>query len=227
MHDLPESGPDPSQIIERLKVFYSTHPYIFHKLEYKLYPDHTSLVPYATENGIFIKKDGVQYSQLSSIESLTTSEYNIGIDNDEKMMMISNIVQIPGTSPIEKFESMISPDADIKVNTLAPQLGELQYQSEEGEIEELRLVYNMDTYQIVKLTFKYRRGIQLSTDAESDFVTTRLEVEYTTSTTETHYSEKLKMDTYAVFYDGQWTLTPAYHNYELIKNIQSYTQTDN
>lgn len=220
-------GQEPKQILDKLRDFYSKHPYIYHELSYRMFPDHKSSIPSSTEKGIFIQKGEIRYSQLATIESLTTSSYSIGVDHDDKVIMISNIIHIPATDPLQNVESVIDPETRMMINQISANRSELRFEMDEGEIEQMQIVYDPSTFQIQKMIFNYRRSIPLSADEDDQSGTPRLEVEYSTTLFEETNPEILKVSTYISGQGKHWRVTPKFHDYELINNIQEYPRQNN
>jgi|WetSurMetagenome_2_1015567.scaffolds.fasta_scaffold275836_1 hypothetical protein len=215
---------DPKLTLEGINKFYTTHDYIYHELSYLLYPDHTSTIPYSIEKGIFIKQGDAQYSQLASIESLTTKEYTVGIDNDEKIVMISNHITISPTGPLADADTWMTSDSKATIQPVSDQLNALSISLDDGEVEKAVITYDVKTFQPVKLVLIYRRSIQLSTEEETTPVQPRLEIEYTRTSFDTQGKGKLDISGYVLKKGSQWVLSPKYKDYELINTINEYPE---
>lgn len=207
-------------VMGQIEQFYIAHPYIDQEVTYSLYSDFTSTIPYAIEKGVYIRSMEASYSQLASIESLTTKTLSIGVDHDEKVVMISNTISIPATDPSAIIRSQIPSGATVYVAYVSDRYGEIVCQAEFGEIEEARIVYNLKTFQPLRILLTYRRTIQLSDEADSPFVSPRMEIEYTRTSFDQEGRDNLDIDTYCIRSKGEWRLAPALASYELIQNIQ-------
>jgi len=211
---------DPQAILKKLESFYTSHAYIYQELQYDLYSTSNYSTPESTEKGVFIKKGAIQYSLLGPVEQLTTTAYTLVIDQEEKMMMISNLIQIPATSPIQEYQNLPTSGTKANIKALTINKSELQFQIETGEIAECRLEYNTQTYEILKLVLYYRRKIQLSSDGNEDPIAPRLEVLYSNTSFEERNSEKLKLTSYVYGEGDHWRPSAQYQDYEFINNIK-------
>ncbi|HMG14342.1 MAG TPA: hypothetical protein VK590_02775 [Saprospiraceae bacterium] len=211
---------EPKFILDHIGKFYSSHDYIYQELSYHLFADHKSSAPQSIENGVFIKQGDTYYSQLLSIESLTTKEYTIGIDNEEKEIMISNHLFLSPTNPLENIDSWISAKSLIEIKQGSDGLNSLSFKIENGEIEEVFITYDINTYQVTRLVMNYRRSIQMETDTDSDFVKPRLEIEYHKTSFDNQEKERLNINSYLIRKGTQWFLSAKYSDYELINNIR-------
>ena len=220
------SPSDPKLILEGIQKFYTSHDYIYHELTYILYSEHSSTRPYSTEKGIFIKQGAIQYSQLASIESLTTKDYTMGIDHDEKEIMISNHISIPPTNPLAKVQDWIGDKSLVTIKPVSDHLSTLIIKIVKGEIEESSLTYDIKTYEPVKLVMKYRRSIQLATDSESPLVQPRLEIEYNQTSLDGKGKERLNINAYLFKQGNSWKQALKYKDYELINNIHEFPESN-
>lgn len=214
---------DPKSIMENIRKFYTSHDYIYHELSYGLYSDHESSTPHSIDKGVFIKQGDAQYSRLASVESLTTKDYTIGVDHDEKLIMIANHISIPPTGPLRNADRWISEGASITVRTVSDQLHSISITAEYGEVEEAEVVYHNQTFQPVKLVLKYRGAIQLDAEPESPYIQPKLEIDYLGTRFDGQEKERLDMSYYVVMDGDRWELSPRYREYELINNIHEYS----
>lgn len=221
----PPVSTDPKIVLEHIQQFYSSHAFIYQELSYQLYADQQATIPYSIDRGIFIKQGEVQYAQLASIESLTTRDYTIGIDREEKIVMISNHISLPATGPIADADTWVSSEgSSVTLKPVSDRQEAVVVKMEYGEVEEADIIYEADTFQPVKLVLIYRRGIQLEMDPESPFVQPRLEVEYTRTSLDEQGQDRLDMQTYVTGKGKDWKLSPAYGDYELINNIHDFPE---
>lgn len=216
---------DPKVVLEKIQQFYTSHEYIYQELAYSLYAEHGASTPQSIEKGLFIKQGEVQYSQLSSIESLTTSEYTIGVDHEEKLVMIANHLSIPATGPLGNADQWFADQSSISVKAVSDRLNALSFQLEYGEVEEAAILYDVQSFQPVKLVLKYRKGIQLDTEhTEAPYTQPRLEIEYLNTNFGDKGKEHLRMDSYLILKGKQWELSAQYRAYELINNINEFPE---
>lgn len=213
---------DPKLALEQINKFYTVHPDIYQEVSYHLFADHQTTIPYSIDKGIFIKHGVIQYSQLSTIESLTTKDYTIGIDHDEKLIMIANHISLPATNPVANAESWVSSSSDITLKPVSDRLQALTIKMEYGEIEQADIIFDINSFQPVKIIMHYRRSIQLEADSESPLVQPRLEIEYTLTSFEIKEKERLNINAYLIYKNKQWTLSPKFREYELINNIREF-----
>src|SRR5688572_3329428 len=150
---------DPKVEAEGLRNFYKSNPYIYHELSYRLYENRTAITPFSTESGIYIKQENAQYSLLSSLESLTTKAYTLSVDNEDKIVMISNHITIPPTGPMVSIDNWIDPKSTMSVRNVSDRWNALSIGIPEGEVEEAILTYDVKTFQPVKIILNYRRSI--------------------------------------------------------------------
>ncbi len=213
---------DPKVVLENLRAFYSKHGYIYHELSYTLYASHSSDSPYSVDKGIFIQQDGVRYSQLASIESLTNGEYTIGVDNDERLMMIANNIYLPpNATPVDQLEAWTANPDYVEVKYGSEQYDFLLIKTEIGEVEKVEIWFDKLTFQPAKMIFNYRRSIVLETDADGDPVQPRMEIEYLQTGFEGQGQERLNLEAFVVHTPNGWQPAPAYKGYELIENIHT------
>lgn len=210
---------DTQAIIDSIQRFYTSRDYIYHELSYSLYADHTSSVPHSVEKGLFIKQGDVQYSRLSSVESLITPEYSLGIDHDEKLIMISNLISLPANSPVGNMARWVPDGVAISIHSVSDQLNALSVKAKYGEVEEVEIVYDIHTFQPVKFVLKYRRAIQLDTETDTPPVQPKMEIDYLFTGFDGQEKERLNLNAYALEKAGHWTLAPQYRGYEMINNI--------
>lgn len=210
---------DPKYVIASLRGFYKTNPYIYHELSYQLYKDQSAATPYSTESGLYIKQGDTQYSQLSSLESLTTKEYTVSIDNEDKTLMISNHISILSTGAMVSIENWIDPNSTLSIRSVSDRWNELSVIMPQGEVEEAIITYDVKTFQPINLILHYRRSIQLTSEEDSPYVQPRLEIKYTKTLFEEHNIDKLKMGTYVYGSGDHWRLASKYNGYEFINNI--------
>ncbi len=217
---------DSKAVIEGLRNFYKSKPYIYHELSYRLYQDMTATTPSSIESGLYIKKGESQYSLLSSLESLTTKAYTLSVDNEDKIIMISNHVAIPPSGPMVSLDHWIDPKSTLSVKSISDRWNALLIVMPEGEVEEAIITYDLKTFQPVKIVLNYRRSIQLTSDENSPNVQPRLEIEYVKTSFEEQEAERLVMSTYVYGSGDHWRLTSRYNGYELITNIHELTDQD-
>ncbi len=191
---------DPYIVLDRINKVYAEHSYIYHELAYELYADFNSTIPVSIEKGVFIKDGTNQYAQLLPVESLTTADYTIGIDHDEKIIMVSNHVALPANGPIANVITGLTPNADIQIRQVSAAYSDFVIHMEQGEVEEATIRYDNLTFQINKLVLKYRRSIQLSTTEDSPFVQPRLEIDYEKTSFSEEGRAKLNINTYMILY---------------------------
>jgi hypothetical protein len=210
---------DPKSILENIRKFYASHDYIYHELSYGLYSDHGSSTPHSVDRGVFIKQGDMQYSRLASVESLTTKDYTIGVDHDEKLIMIANHISILPTGPLRNADRWISEGASITVRTVSDQLNAVSVKAEYGEVEEAEIVYDVRTFQPARLVLKYRRAIQLDVETDPPDIQPKLEIEYLSTGLDGSGKERLDMNYYVVMKGNRWAPSPKFREYELIDNI--------
>lgn len=211
---------DPKAVLERLRQFYAEHDYIYHELTYTLYADHKAATPHSVDQGVFIQSRYARYAQLASIESLTTSDYAIGVDHDDRILMIANRISLPPTAtPLDQLEAWTADPEQVEIRNASEQHDVLLMKTEYGEVEQAEIWYDKQTFQPAKIIFWYRRSIVLETDEEGEPVQPRMEIEYRHTDLNEQGRERLDLGTYVLKKSGQWVLSPAYRGYELINNI--------
>lgn len=214
---------DPKAVLENLKAFYTDHPYVYHELRYTLYASHQATTPYSTDQGIFIQNGDIRYAQLASVESLTTADYTVGVDHDDRMLMIANRISLPPTvTPVDQLEVWTADPELVEVQYASEQYDLLLVKTEYGEVEQAEIWYDKSTYQPGKIIFKYRRSMVLETDSEGDPVQPRVEIEYRNTGFEGQGRERLALDSYVVQKNGAWESAPAFRDYELINSIHPF-----
>lgn len=211
---------DPKAVLQRLRQFYAGHDYIYHELTYSLYADHKAATPHSVDQGVFIQSRDARYAQLASIESLTTSEYAIGVDHEDRILMIANRISMPPTAtPVDQLEAWAASPEQVEIRYSSEQHDVLLMKTEFGEVEQAEIWYDKQTFQPAKIIFWYRRSILSETDGEGEPVQPRMEIEYRHTDLKGQGRERLELGAYVVQKSGQWALSPAYRGYELINNI--------
>lgn len=211
---------DPKAVLENLRAFYATHPYIYHELSYTLYAGHQATSPHSVDRGMFIQSGDTRYAQLASVESLTTADYTVGVDHDDRIVMIANRISLPPTAtPVDQLEAWTAEPELVEVQYASEQYDLLRVRTEYGEVEQAEIWYEKTTFQPAKIIFKYRRSIVLETDSEGDPVQPRVEIEYRNTGFDGQRRERLHLNAYVVQKDAGWEPAPAFREYELIENI--------
>ncbi|MCW5922641.1 MAG: hypothetical protein KIS77_09865 [Saprospiraceae bacterium] len=212
---------DPKAVLENLQTFYATHPYIYHELTYTLYADHQTATPHSVDHGIFIQSGDTRYARLAAIESLTTKDYTVAIDHDDRLVLLANRISLPPTAaPIDPLEVWTANPDEVEVRYASEQHDVLLVSTEYGEVQQAEIWYDKQTFQPAKIILKYRRSIVLETDAEGDPVQPRIEIEYRNTSFDGQGRERLDLNGYVRRKGEDWAPVPAYRDYEFINNIR-------
>lgn len=211
--------PETEEALAGIISFYENHPTIYQEISYQLFESHESNDIHSIENGTLILDKGSKYSKLGSIESLTNKNYNIGIDNDEKAMIISNNFSNRSFDPLEDIQAYIEQLTLVELKSVSKEVNILKFEIEYGEIAEAQVYYRKIDFQIEKIILKYRQKIQLEDAEDSAFVQTRLEIIYSNTSFDGYKSELLDMNRYIKESGKGWNAVGYYAKYQLINNL--------
>lgn len=216
---ISNSAHEVEEALNGIRLFYENHPTIYQEITYQLYANHTSDDLHSSESGLLILDQGVKYSKLGPIESLTNKDFNIGVDYEEKTMMISNNFSNLSIDPLKSITAYLEQLNSASVKSISSEVNLLTLQMESGEIAAAQIYYLKDDFQIEKIIFKYRREIQLEDPEDSDWVQPRLEIIYSNTSFEGRGKTLLDMNNYVKRAAKNWTAIGKYSGYELIVNL--------
>lgn len=208
-----------TEALDGIQKFYQNHPILYQEIDYQLFPNHDSRNIHSTEKGLLIIGPDGRYSKLASIESLTNMDFNIGIDHDDKTIMISNNFSNLSLDPLESIQTYLEQVSSASIQSISPKSNALQFKMEYGEVAETKIQYNTRDFQIEKITLLYRREIQLEDAEQADWATPRLEIVYSNTSFNGKENDRLNLYNYVSGSGKNWKTTDRYADYKLINNL--------
>ena len=212
---------DVERALKGIHAFYNGHPHVYQEINYNLYPDHHTTVPYSTEKGILVINQQARYARLANIESLVTESFIIAVDQDEQILVISNNSSGMNFDPLGRIQPYLQGLNSAVIYSVSPQINRLTLKMEIGEVKQVDIFYDKASFQLDKITMTYRREIQLEDASDADWVKPRLEIMYT----KTEFGHKgkalLQLDQYVSRTRDTYKPAGRYAGYDLINNIYS------
>lgn len=205
-----------------IATFYQSHENIYQDISYHLYADHSRTNIHSSENGVLILSEGKKYTQLGPIESFVNDKYNIGIDHDEKTIMLSNNYSEMEIDPLENISNYLKEYSTAEIQYYTKDENQLTFKVEYGEITKATILYKKDDFRISKIVLEYRREIQLEDQTDSDWVQPRLEIVYSNTSYDGKDIAKLQLNKYVTGSGNKWSAASEYADYKLIDNLQDY-----
>lgn len=154
--------------LENLKKVYSSLSEFSVAIEYNLYPTYTSLKPYSSDKGQFIKKGENDYLRIASVETYNTSKYRLVIDNESKTILIAspNLIKVIPMSfdiAVSSCEKILPIDFDKNVR------GYLFHFKKDvkNEIVSITLLFNKKSYLLSRVVLFYK-DVELNTEGVSN-----------------------------------------------------------
>lgn len=214
------TGQEVEAVLEGMQFFYQDHPSIYQEMSYQLFASHEASELHSTESGLLILGPDARYSKLASIESLSTKDYTLGVDHEEKTIMLSNNFSTLTLDPMASIQNYSDQLYSASIKEVSANSNELIFKIMSGEVEEAKIVYNKADFQIEKIMLNYRRAIQLEDAEDADWVQPRLEIAYFNTSFSGKEKERLKLDNYVSTAAKEWKAVEKYANYQLIENFQ-------
>ena len=207
-------------VLEGMQSFYQDHPSIYQEMSYQLFSSHEAIDLHSSESGLLLLGPDTKYSKLAAIESLTTKDYSVGVDHEEKTIVISNNFSTLALDPLASIQSYSDQMFSAAIQVLTANSSELIFKIKSGEIEEAKIIYNKADFQIEKIMLNYRRAIQLDDAEASDWVKPRLEIVYSNTSFNGKEKERLVLSNYVTAVADDWKAVGRFAEYELINNLQ-------
>lgn len=206
--------------LEGIQAFYKKHKHIYQEVSYNLYPDHQTNQLHSVESGVLIIGSNAKYSRIASIESLVTAEYVVGVDHDERTLMISNYISGLSVDPLENLQIYLEQLNTANLYDFSPTTNRIVLEMDQGEVKQTEIFYRKDNFQLEKITLKYRRKIQLEEGEDADWLSPRMEILYSNTDLKGKGKALLRLDHYVNRSGDNWKAVGKYATYELINNIQ-------
>ncbi|OFY82814.1 MAG: hypothetical protein A3F72_01645 [Bacteroidetes bacterium RIFCSPLOWO2_12_FULL_35_15] len=140
-------------------------------ITYNLYPNYTATSPVETETGSFKQHESLRYSKLKGIESLQNKEYLVVVDNEEKLIVVSNPVKFnPGKITMVDLDKAFTNCSSIQFIDNKSALSGYKLTFKEtivSEFDAIDLYFNKKTFLVEKIVFYYREKIRVNEYDES------------------------------------------------------------
>jgi len=219
---LLDSKLEAEEALNKINEFYASHKSVYHEFEYNLYPTAESTELHSTEIGSTIITEEISYAQLGYIESISTIDFTTAVDHEEKVVIISNVINPTAQSPSEMVGAYLEMASTVSVATLGNSQSMIECTMEFGQVEKSQIIFDSESYQLEKIISFYRNEMPLDLENEEDVSTwtkPRLEVNYTYTLTNSEKDNLLDASRIVKQEKGEWKLTSDYKDYELMNNI--------
>lgn len=190
------------------------------QMVYKYYYEYNATSPGETQTGVYYKNGAESYSKIMGIETIRNHKMSLVIQNDEKIMVVSNPVKDNGPMTIaldtlvqicESFNRTELPDNQIKY--------ELKFKSGIAfEYTKMDVYIDKQNYYINKLVLYYsEQEMVLENPDETKTIHPKLEITYKGFNTNYASSPTLFSDTpYVVLVSqNKYKATPKYSGYQV------------
>lgn len=211
----------PQEILQRIASVYTEADFLYQEIDYLLLRSAAATVPHSREAGRYIKNKAHVYAEIGPVKSLTTPVYVIGIDDDEKTMLLANNNKNSTPQPLDDILEQLPAGCQMSASTVSTNKGLLRIICASGEISEANFYFNASNYLLEKVVLQYRQEINLAEGNAEDFVQPVLEIIYTKNERRATGVDLTEMETYLSRRSGQWQPSVTYHDYELINNLNA------
>jgi hypothetical protein len=209
--------------IEKINKAYLKNTKLEMSMDYEAFSNYTSKEPVDRQVGV-VKRDGdLLYNQLSSMESLHTTKYNIVVDNESKeiaIMAILNSKETPDYSnllgDIEKFISMCKSVSEVVVGKQSRELRMIM--PEASDYTQVFLTYDVKTYMVRKMVLFFRKEEQVTDNSPKE--SPRIEISYTNINLKPKFTkDEFTYERFVVKENSKYIGLGKYMNYNVMSQI--------
>jgi len=164
-------GQNAKQDVMKINEAYSKFNDLSMNISYNLYKNYAATSPVETETGSYKQHGSLRYNKLKGTESLQNKEYLIIVDNEDKIIVVSNPVKFnPGKITMVDLDKAFANCSSIQfIDNKTDQNGyKLTFkQNIVSEFDAIDLYFNKKSFLVERIVFYYREKISVNPEDES------------------------------------------------------------
>lgn len=208
----------------RINKVYAENSRISVKMTYEVFRNRTATTALNSEKGEMKKKEGVSYSRIGPIETITNKEYKLIVDHEDKNISVLGMQEGQKTEGKELYpvdlEKLITLCDKVEFKKISDQQASYTLTIPGTGYDEVKMIYNTSTFLIEKMIL-YSGEKQNLEDTEGGLKEApRMEISYSEYKTDPDF--KNTPFTYGSFLEkrnGKLVAKPVYQTYTVHEQL--------
>lgn len=213
---------DFASAFQQVNATYAKTPNISMQVQYSLFTNYVSTVPFENSIGFFVKEKGNYYSKLLGITTIQNSRYKLSVNENEKVIIVSNPAESEKAPSLPMIDSMLVRCSSKEVVDLDNGTKRYILHFEKtvfSEFDRIDIEINAAHF-VSKLVLFYREAVNLDeSNTELKKEKPRLEISYSSINTQPVISQEQFSEKHYINVNGkQIVLNSSFSNYRLLNH---------